>query len=123
MPNDELIDYVLSRSASVTPSERFVLKLAASLLKQLDPDYDITEDTDERIKLGAEARDWRPGAFELWNSIAKPKDWAMPEHIEAAERRKAGSQEIMKETGIDYYAAMAEYEMRRKKKHANNQER
>jgi hypothetical protein len=116
MPNDELIDYVLARSASVTPSERFELKLAASLLKQLDPDYDITTDTDTRIKLSAEERDWRPGAFELWNAIAKPKDWAMPEHIEAAQREDAEIREIMKESGIDYLAALTEYEKRRKMK-------
>ena len=41
MPNDVLIDNVLSLVAKATPSEAFVLKLAASLLKQIDQDYDI----------------------------------------------------------------------------------
>ena len=116
MPNDVLIDHVLSPAASATPSERLVLKLSASLLKQIDPDYEIREDTDERIKLVVEEWAWLPDRFEIWNAIAKPKNWEIPELIAAAEREEAGIQEIMKQGGIDEQAALAEFLRRRKKK-------
>ncbi len=63
MPNNALIDDVLSASASATPSERMVLKLAASLLKRIDPEYQIREDTDEPnlTKLHSLAAAWIHG--------------------------------------------------------------
>jgi hypothetical protein len=115
IPNDALIDHVLSASASATPSERLVLKIAASLLKQIDPEYEIREDTDERIKLRVEEWAWLPDRFEVWNAIAKPKNWEIPELIAAAEREEAEIQEIMKQAGIDYEAALTEFVRRRKK--------
>jgi hypothetical protein len=116
MPNDALIDHVLSPAASATPSERLVLKVAASLLKQIDPDYDIAEDADVRIHLSEREMEWLPGRFEVWNAIASPKDWEIPERVEAAEREEAEIQEIMKQAGIDYDAALTEFVRRRKKK-------
>jgi len=116
MPNDALIDHVLSAAASATPSERLVLKIAASLLKQIDPDYEINEDTDERIKLGPEEMERLPGTLEVWNAIVTPKEWGIPELMEAAEREEADIQEIMKQSGINYAAALTEFVRRRKKK-------
>ncbi len=116
MPNDALIDQVLSAAASATLSERLVLKLAASLLKQIDPEYEIREDTDERVKLRVEEWEWLPDRFEIWNAIAKPKNWEIPELIAAAEREEAEVQEIMNQAGIDYEAALTEYLRLRKKK-------
>jgi hypothetical protein len=115
MPNDVLIENVLSLVAKATPSEAFVLKLAASLLKQIDQDYDIREDTDERIKLSREQMDWTPEAFEMWNSILRPKRWAIPERLEAVRQEKAEIQAIMDE-GLEYGDALNEYMRRRKKK-------
>lgn len=116
MPNDDLIDHVLSRSASATPSERLVLKLAASLLKQLDPDYDGFSDTDARIKLSREEMEWVPGTFEVLNGIAMPKHWDIPEVLEAADREEAEIEEIMKQGGLTYEAALTEFLRRTKKK-------
>lgn len=116
MPNDALIDHVLSPAASATPRERLVLKLAASLLKQIGPDYEIREDTDERIKLVVEEWAWLPDRFEVWNAIARPKNWEIPELVAAAEREEAEIQEIMKQGGIDEEAALTELLRRRTKK-------
>jgi hypothetical protein len=116
MPNDALTDYVLSAAASATPSERLVLKIAAALIKQVDQDYEISEDTDERIKLSSEEMDWMPDTFEIWNSIAKPKHWAIPERLEAVRRANADIQQIMDQTGVDYFEALNEHLRRRKKK-------
>jgi hypothetical protein len=74
---------VLALTERATPSERFVLKIAAALLKQIDQEYEIEADTDGRIKLSEEECDWLPGTFEVWNSIATPKRWAIPERMEA----------------------------------------
>jgi hypothetical protein len=116
MPNDALIDHVLSAAASATPSERPVLKIAASLLKQIDPGYEINEDTDARIHLRQEEMEWLPGTLEVWNAIVTPKEWGIPELMEAAEREEAEIQEIMKQAGIEYEAAFTEYLRRQKKK-------
>ena len=116
MPNDVLIDNVLSLASKAPPSEAFVLKLAASLLKQIDQDYDVREDTDERIKLSREEMGWTPDAFEMWNSILRPKRWAIPERLEAVRREKAEIQAIMDDAGLDHGDALNEYLRRRKKK-------
>jgi hypothetical protein len=118
MTNTALIDHVLAPAQNATPSERLVLKIAASLLKQIDPDYDIERDTDERIKLTHEEYECVPDRFELWNAIVRPKGWPIPEHLEAVHRERAEIEEIMKETGLSYGAALTEYlrrcEQRRK---------
>jgi hypothetical protein len=116
MPNDVLIDNVLSPAASATPSERLVLKIAAALIKQIDQDYEVREDTDERIKVNTEEMGWIPDAFEVWNSIVRPKRWAIPERMEAVRREEAEIQEVMDQTGLDYFEAGNEYLRRRKKK-------
>ena len=115
MPNDALINHVLSAAASATPSERLVLKIAASLLKQIDQDYEINQDADERIKLSPEEWEWVPDAFEGWNGIVRPKRWGIPERLEAVRREKAEVEEIMNQTGLDNRAALNEYLRRREK--------
>lgn len=51
MPNNQLVDQILSLAANATPTERLVLKLAAALIKQIDPQYSVLDDTDERIRV------------------------------------------------------------------------
>ena len=104
MPNAALIENVLSLAAQATPSERLILKIAASLLKQLDQDYEINEDADQRIKLTPEEMHWLPGALEVWNSIVRPKDWEIPERMEAVRREAEEIQKIMDESGLDHWA-------------------
>jgi hypothetical protein len=116
MPNDALIDRVLSAAATATPSERLVLKIAAALIKQIDQDYEVSEDPDERIKLNTEEMDWIPDAFEVWNSIVRPKRWAIPERLEAVRQENAEIQEIMDQAGLEHFEAVNEYLRRRKSK-------
>jgi hypothetical protein len=85
MPNNQLVDQVLNLAANAAPTERVVLKLAAALIKQIDPEYSVFDDTDERIKLPAEEWDWLPGTLEILNGIPSPKDWEIPEWSEAAD--------------------------------------
>ena len=40
-------------------------------------------------------------AFEMWNSILRPKRWAIPERLEAVKQEKAEIQAIMDE-GLGY---------------------
>jgi hypothetical protein len=87
MPNDALVDRVLALQIGATASERLVLKIAASLIKQLDAEnYSVFEDDDPRIKLTREEWDWVPGRFEIFNGIVSPKDWETPERLAAAAR-------------------------------------
>ena len=85
MPNNQLVDQILSMAGNATPTERLVLKLAAALIKQIDPEYSVFDDCDERIKVPREEWDWLPGRFEVWNGIPSPKDWEIPEWVAAAE--------------------------------------
>jgi len=103
-------------ASQATPSERLVLKIAASLLKQLDQDYEIDQDADRRIKLGPDEMDWLPDTFEVWNSIVRPKNWEIPERMEAVRREGEEIQKIMDESGLDHWAAVNEYLRRREKK-------
>jgi hypothetical protein len=86
MPNDALVNRILALVTNATPSETLVLKIAAALIKQIDQDYDITKDSDSRIKIPMKEWDWIPDGFEVWNEIPTPKDWAIPERVAAAER-------------------------------------
>ncbi len=86
MPNDVLVNSILALNANATPSETVVLKIAAALIKQIDQDYQLTKDSDPRIKIAMEELDWLPGAIEVWNGIPTPKDWAIPERVAAAKR-------------------------------------
>lgn len=88
MTNTALIEHILAFAPDATPSERLVLKIAASLLKQIDPDYDIQLDTDQRIKLTIEEYECVPDRFELWNGVVRPKHWPIPEHLEASRNRR-----------------------------------
>ena len=58
--------------------------------------------------------EWLPGTFEVWNAIATPKHWEIPELIDAAKREEAEIQEILKRDGIDYEAALMEFLRRRR---------
>jgi hypothetical protein len=86
MPNDLLVNRILALTSDATPSETVVLKIAAALIKQIDQDYEVDEDSDPRIKIPVEEWDWVPSGFELWNQIPTPKDWGIPERIAAAEQ-------------------------------------
>jgi hypothetical protein len=74
MPNDVLVNSILALTANATPSETVVLKIAAALIKQIDPDYDIAEDSGPRIKIPMEEWEWIPGGFEVWNQIPNSKE-------------------------------------------------
>ena len=60
--------------------------------------------------------EWLPDSFEVWNSMVRPKDWAIPEHMEAVRRERAEIQQIRDESGLDHWAAVNEYLRRREKK-------
>jgi hypothetical protein len=116
MPNLALVEQVISLMPQASPSELVVLKMAASLIKQIDQDYEIEEDTDQRIRLTQQEMGWLPDTFEVSNAIVCPKHWGIPERLEAVERERAEIQEIMNQTGLDHYAAVDEYLRRRKQK-------
>lgn len=86
MNNDALVDYVLSPAANCMPSERLVLKLAAALIKQLDPEFDFGKD-DKRKKMTFEEYRCVPDRFELIHGVVRPKDWEIPERLEAVKRK------------------------------------
>lgn len=119
MPNDALVNRVLSLTNAATPSERLVLKLAAALIKQIDQDYETDEDNDPRIKLSREEFEWLPDRFEIYNGIPQPKDWEIPERIVAAEQEKSEIEALEAQLG-DYTNPIEEYmrrcEERRKNK-------
>jgi len=115
MPNDALVEHILSGMERASPTERVVLKMAAALVKQIDQDYDIEAETDQRIRLTPQEMDWLPDRFEVWNAIVCPKHWATPERMAAVEREKAEIQGIMDESGLSHHEAVSEYLRRRKK--------
>ena len=111
MPENGLVDYMLEPLGNplTTPSERLVLKMAAALLKQIDPDYDYAQETDDRLKLTREEMEWLPEKLEVSNGIVVANAWSIPEHMAAVEREEATIHEIMNREGLDYGAAASEY--------------
>lgn len=111
MPDNGLVDYVLEPLSNLltTPSERLVLKMAAAFLKQIDPDYDYAQETDDRLKLTREEMEWLPEKLEVWNGIVVADAWGIPEHMAAVEREEAAIQEIVNREGLEYGEAVSEY--------------
>ncbi len=116
MPDQALVEQVISLMPQASPSELVVLKMAAALIKQIDQDYEIEADTDQRIKLTPQEMDWLPDTLEVWNSLVSPKHWSIPERLEAVKRERAEIQAIMDQTGVNHSAAVDEYLRRRKQK-------
>ena len=73
MPNDVLVDRVLSLTESASPSETVILKLAAALIKQIDQEYDVFRDSDPRIKIPVEQFGWIPDRFKIFDGITRSK--------------------------------------------------
>ena len=111
MPDNGLVDYVLEPLSNLltTPSERLVLKMAGAFLKQIDPNYDYAQETDDRLKLTWEDLEWLPKKLEVWDGIVVADAWPIPEHMAAVEREKAAIQEIMDREALEYDAAVSEH--------------
>lgn len=88
MPNEALVECILSLTDGTSFSERVILKFAAALVRQLDNDYDIEDDEDLRIRFTIDEYRAVPDRIELWNGIPTPKEWATPERLAANERYK-----------------------------------
>ena len=113
MPNEQLANRILDLAEGATATERFVLKVAAGMIKMIDPDYDPKKETDERIKLTSDEFEWLPGPIEVWGGIARPKDWEIPEWIEASEQYRREIEAIMYRDGIsETYAELKHQQAR-----------
>jgi hypothetical protein len=83
MPNEALVERILTLTEGTSFSERVILKFAAALVRQLDDYYDIQLDDDPRIHFTRDEFEAVPDRMEMWNGIPKPKDWATPERLAA----------------------------------------
>jgi hypothetical protein len=88
MPNHALEKQVIPLMPQASPGELVAPEMAAALIKQIDQDDEIEADTDQRIKLPPQEKDWIPGTLEVWNALVSPKRWEIPERLDLRRRKE-----------------------------------
>jgi hypothetical protein len=106
MPNTELVNRILDLREDATPTEQLVLKLAASLILQIDDPF---EPADNRLALTKDEANWLPEVWESYRGMVRPKRWAIPERLAHVEKENQAISDIMAETSLSRRDATLEY--------------